>query len=232
MRRTLSLLLPIALLCACSNTVLVSVPPRMDLKKYDTLGIVDFTSSAERGLGARAARQFQEQVQQAQPGTRFVELGDRDALLAAVGARQLGPDALRQIGQKYGVAAVFVGELVYSEPTVDVKLMDVAKLEGGVRAEVKGDISSRLLETATGVKAFSVGKPSPVMMRAARKELRLATSQTVMIGDTGYDMRMAVAAGTRGIGVAWGYHHPRELEAAGAEWVAESPGELLEYLLK
>lgn len=41
-----------------------------------------------------------------------------------------------------------------------------------------------LLETATGVKAFSVGKPSPIMMRAARKELDLTTDQTTMIGDT------------------------------------------------
>ena len=40
-----------------------------------------------------------------------------------------------------------------------------------------------LLETATGVKAFSVGKPSPIMMRAARKELDLTTDQTTMIGD-------------------------------------------------
>ena len=40
------------------------------------------------------------------------------------------------------------------------------------------------LEAVTGRKAFSVGKPSPIMMRAARKELNLATSQTVMIGDT------------------------------------------------
>lgn len=40
------------------------------------------------------------------------------------------------------------------------------------------------LETATGAKAFSLGKPSPQMMRAARKELGLSTSQTVMIGDT------------------------------------------------
>ncbi len=41
-----------------------------------------------------------------------------------------------------------------------------------------------MLELATGVKAFSVGKPSPVMMRAARKELGLATDETIMIGDT------------------------------------------------
>ena len=41
-----------------------------------------------------------------------------------------------------------------------------------------------LLEKATGVKAFSVGKPSPVMMRAARKELGLEAAGTTMIGDT------------------------------------------------
>jgi 5'-nucleotidase len=41
-----------------------------------------------------------------------------------------------------------------------------------------------MLETATGLAAFSVGKPSPVMMRAARKELGLATAETIMIGDT------------------------------------------------
>jgi NagD protein len=41
-----------------------------------------------------------------------------------------------------------------------------------------------LVESATGIKAFSVGKPSPVMMRTARKELGMATSETIMIGDT------------------------------------------------
>jgi NagD protein len=41
-----------------------------------------------------------------------------------------------------------------------------------------------MLEVATGVKAFGVGKPSAIMMRAARKELGLTTDQTIMIGDT------------------------------------------------
>lgn len=41
-----------------------------------------------------------------------------------------------------------------------------------------------LLEIATGIKAFSVGKPSAVMMRAARNELGLATEETTIIGDT------------------------------------------------
>ena len=41
-----------------------------------------------------------------------------------------------------------------------------------------------MLEAATGVRAFSPGKPSPLMMRAARKELGLATDETTIIGDT------------------------------------------------
>jgi NagD protein len=41
-----------------------------------------------------------------------------------------------------------------------------------------------MLEAAAGVKAFSVGKPSPVMLRAARKGLGLTSEQTIVIGDT------------------------------------------------
>jgi NagD protein len=65
-----------------------------------------------------------------------------------------------------------------------------------------------LLEIATGVKAFSVGKPSPVMMRAARKELGLTTAETTIIGDTmdtdilggvqlGYHTVLVLSGGTR-----------------------------------
>jgi len=41
-----------------------------------------------------------------------------------------------------------------------------------------------MIEAATGRKAFSVGKPNPIMMRAARKELGLTAEETIMIGDT------------------------------------------------
>ena len=54
--------------------------------------------------------------------------------------------------------------------------------DGGTRPGFGATVA--YLETATGATAFSLGKPSPLMMRAARKELRLTTSQTVMIGDT------------------------------------------------
>jgi hypothetical protein len=151
-----TLLLSLAMLWGCSSsTVLVSVPPRMDLKSYGTLGIVEFGSNSDGAINARATRQFQEQIQAAQPGTPFIELGNREAVLAAVGGRQLDVDALRRIGEKYGVAAIFLGDIAYSEPRTDVKLTDLTKLEGGMRTEIRGDISSRLVETRTGASVWS-----------------------------------------------------------------------------
>ena len=43
-----------------------------------------------------------------------------------------------------------------------------------------------MIEKATHREAFSVGKPSPVMMRGARKALGLRTDETIMVGDTMY----------------------------------------------
>ncbi|WP_225321470.1 HAD-IIA family hydrolase [Rhizosphaericola mali] len=44
--------------------------------------------------------------------------------------------------------------------------------------------TAAMIEEATGRKAFVTGKPSPVMMRSARKYLGLETADTTVIGDT------------------------------------------------
>jgi NagD protein len=44
--------------------------------------------------------------------------------------------------------------------------------------------TTAMIEEATGIKAFVIGKPGPVMMRAARKALGLETAETTVIGDT------------------------------------------------
>lgn len=152
---SVSLLAAFALLAACSHTVVVPVPPRVDLRGYNSIGIVAFDSNSDRTTSERATRQFQEQIQSAQPGTRFIELGDRQALLAALGAKRLDAPTLKRIGQQYGVAAVFLGDIAYSEPRVDVKISDITKLQGGVHAEVRGDMSARLFETASGASVWS-----------------------------------------------------------------------------
>jgi len=63
-------------------------------------------------------------------------------------------------------------------------------------------------------------KPHPSMLHQAMADAGASPGTTVMIGDTSFDIAMAVAADVRGIGVGWGYHAPEELIAAGADVVA------------
>ncbi len=71
-----------------------------------------------------------------------------------------------------------------------------------------------MIEKATGVEAFSVGKPSPVMMRMARKEMGLATDEVVMVGDTMYtDILGGVQLGYRTVLVLSGHTTEEDLKS-------------------
>jgi len=92
-----------------------------------------------------------------------------------------------------------------------------------------------MLEIATGVKAFSVGKPSPVMVRAARKELGLSTDETTIIGDTmETDILGGVQLGLHTVLVLSGGTHPEDLAgyAYRPEIVVASLAEFAELLEK
>ncbi|MEI6984908.1 MAG: HAD-IA family hydrolase [Rhodospirillaceae bacterium] len=71
------------------------------------------------------------------------------------------------------------------------------------------------------------GKPDPAMVLRALAESGAKAVDTVMIGDTVFDIEMAVRAGVRAIGVAWGYHKAHELYAAGARIVVFTTFDLL-----
>jgi phosphoglycolate phosphatase len=64
------------------------------------------------------------------------------------------------------------------------------------------------------------------MIEAAMAEAGASPETTVMIGDTSYDMAMAVAADAHPLGVAWGYHPPELLHASGAAQVLAHPREI------
>jgi phosphoglycolate phosphatase len=66
------------------------------------------------------------------------------------------------------------------------------------------------------------GKPDPEMVQLAMIETGAAAGDTVMIGDTTFDMEMAVSAGVMAIGVSWGYHEVEELKITGAAEVIDA----------
>ena len=66
------------------------------------------------------------------------------------------------------------------------------------------------------------GKPHPEILQHAMSDVGAEPEETVVIGDTSYDMEMAANARVSALGVAWGYHGAAELRASGAADVVES----------
>jgi phosphoglycolate phosphatase len=126
------------------------------------------------------------------------------------------------------------------EPLFDgiLPLLDALEAEGWLLAVATGksDRGLRHCLAAHGLQHRFVSlqtadrhpsKPHPAMTLAAMDEAGAEPGQTVVIGDTGWDMGMAKAAGTGAIGVLWGYHDRAELELAGADALVSEPAEVL-----
>jgi NagD protein len=89
--------------------------------------------------------------------------------------------------------------------------------------------TTAMIEEATGIKAFVIGKPGPVMMRAARKALGLETAETTVIGDTmETDIQGGVQMGYRTILVLSGITRKEDLKnyAFRPDMVVESVNEI------
>lgn len=70
------------------------------------------------------------------------------------------------------------------------------------------------------------GKPHPDKLHCVLREIACPPEKAVMIGDTLMDMAMAKNAGTKAIGVSWGYHDNATLKQHGADEIVNSPQKL------
>ncbi len=73
-------------------------------------------------------------------------------------------------------------------------------------------------------------KPHPSMIEACLAETGVSAKDTVMIGDTVFDMQMAGDASVTGLGVDWGYHGTAALRQAGAAHALSTYAALIPWL--
>lgn len=73
-------------------------------------------------------------------------------------------------------------------------------------------------------------KPDPQIVRNIMAIADSSAERTIMVGDSGIDIRTAAAAGIASVGVAWGFRFAEELYDAGATKVASTISELEEIL--
>ena len=168
------------------------------------------------------------------------------SLVEAMGALlpDAEPDLLRVLAESYKrhfQRARFEGRV--EEPLFEgiAELLDTLETEGWLLAVATGKSDRGLahcLDCHGYAKRFislqtadrHPSKPHPSMVNQAMADAGAAPETTVVIGDTAFDMAMAVAAGATGIGAAWGYHDAGELVAAGAAAVAVAPLDILPLL--
>ncbi len=73
-------------------------------------------------------------------------------------------------------------------------------------------------------------KPHPLMLDQLLAESGYDVDEAVMVGDTEYDLAMAVAAGMNSIGVSYGAHHPERLLKHAPQRIIDNFSELEQWL--
>ena len=85
-------------------------------------------------------------------------------------------------------------------------------------------------EYAVGSDSVTHHKPHPEPALKTLRELNIAPSEAIMVGDMPVDIAMAHNAGIRAIGVDYGNATREELEAAKADWIVDSITKILEII--
>jgi hypothetical protein len=144
-------------MCQCASNPparRVWVGPRIDLKAYETIGMVDFTSASKGKLAEMATRRFEEEARRDQDMLRMVDVGTQQQALASVGRDQWNPEACRAVGRKQGIKSMFEGTLTISKVHPNVALTSFFK-SGQVTATVDAVLEVRMIETETGASIWS-----------------------------------------------------------------------------
>lgn len=74
-------------------------------------------------------------------------------------------------------------------------------------------------------------KPDPAVIREILEDISADDNSVFMIGDSNVDIKTAKNSGLISIGCAWGFRGREELEAVGADYIAEAPQDIAEIIL-
>lgn len=100
------------------------------------------------------------------------------------------------------------------------------KPDAFVKYIVNSIFDKEIFDVIEGKKDGVPTKPAPDIVYNVMKKVGSDKSFTVMIGDSNVDVETAHNAGIKCIGCVWGFRGRKELEDAGAEYIAEKPEDI------
>jgi hypothetical protein len=186
--------------CAEKGPPPVLVPPRLDLARFPTLGIVEFDATGGPGVGALATREFLAAVHDAQPGTPMLELGTASQAFGIPRGAAPDAEAVRALAERAHVDALVLGTIVERKATPRVALD--GNLGLAASAHLLGTLDVRVLEGRSGatvwstavraeapIAALGVGRVGlPRVDATPVEEARVALVQD-LVGQATFDLR-------------------------------------------
>lgn len=140
----------------CAHYATVEYPPVVELRNIETVGIVNFeVLEGDPAISEDATQRFIAAVQRAQPGTRVLELGTKQEVLAKVAARQLDLAAIQAIGKFFSVGAIISGSVTVKSPRPQVHVASLTNVSASLK--VDASMKALLRDTERGATLWTNG---------------------------------------------------------------------------
>jgi hypothetical protein len=140
--------------CASRRYETIRVPPRIDLKSHELIGVIQFDTETKGELGPLVTARFTELARRDQGMVRIVTFASSEEALSSVGRASWDAETFRAIGHKHGVETLVIGELTVSEVRPNLSISPTLR-SGSLSAKVNAALAVEMIETATGASIWN-----------------------------------------------------------------------------
>lgn len=140
----------------------------------------------------------------------------------------------RYEAHKADKTAVYAGipEILDKLQKAGVHIAVLTNKADGVAGGVVEEYYPGVFKIVQGAVPEKPTKPDPTLLLELMKRLGASRENTLFVGDSNVDIQTAKNGQLDSCGVLWGFRSRQELEVEGATYLAQTPEELAELILK
>src|SRR5262245_52898683 len=141
----LSLAAMISIASCAARYETITYPPRIDLSKHQTIGVIEFSSPDQKELSSIVTSRFMDSARSDQGLIRMVTLHG--------GATRPDAAQLRALAKEHNLSTIVLGDLRVSKIRPTVSMADITS--GAVSGAVEATLVVEIVEPSTGASLWS-----------------------------------------------------------------------------
>mgnify|MGYP005787821293 CR=1 FL=1 len=111
-----------------------------------------------------------------------------------------------------------------------IKLAVISNKPHEFAVQIVSEFAPGFFDCAMGNSPKFPKKPDPASLSFTMETLGVSPEETLFIGDSNVDIFTGHNAGVKAVGVTWGFRPRKELMDAGADYLADTPHDLLQWI--